>query len=50
VPKKINSIIGCLHRAVIARGNVPVWKISKSRYESSFGGMEELTLTVLPTG
>jgi hypothetical protein len=50
VPKKTNSIIGCLHRAVIARGDVPVWTISKSRYEASFGGMEELTLTVLAKG
>ncbi|MFZ6677098.1 HD domain-containing protein [Undibacterium sp. Tian12W] len=43
-PKNSNSIIGCLHRAVISSGKNPVWTTSISEYQGRFGEMEELTL------
>ena len=46
VPSKAASLIGCVHRAVIAKGKTPRWNVVKSKFESSFGEMEELILTV----
>lgn len=46
VPKNPNSMIGCLHRAVLSNGRIPAWSTITSQYDSAFGAMDELTLSI----
>lgn len=45
IPKNPNTMIGCLHRAMLANGRTPIWTTSESKYEASFGKMDELVLS-----
>lgn len=41
-PAEPNSIIGCIHRAIVLNGRVPVWSVQKTTYKSSITGDMEL--------
>lgn len=41
-PEDPNSIIGCIHRAIILNGRVPEWSVQQTTYPSSFSGNMEL--------
>jgi len=49
VPLKPFSIIGCLHRAIIARGRLPKWSIIQTHFVSNFGVSERLELLSIPS-
>ena len=41
-PVEPNSIIGCIHRAIVSIGKSPVWSVQQTNYQSSFSGQMEL--------
>jgi hypothetical protein len=41
-PAEANSIIGCIHRAIVLNGRVPVWSGRKTTYQSTLTGNMDL--------
>jgi hypothetical protein len=46
IPEDRNSLIGCLHRAIIAKGKTPVWTVQKDAAGSYFGPMDLLIVSI----
>ncbi|QHT68274.1 hypothetical protein GXP67_17315 [Rhodocytophaga rosea] len=47
IPQNNNSIIDCLHRAILKKGKTPIWTLKKSFAPSHFGGhMDALIVSV----
>ncbi len=42
IPMKPYSVIGCIHRAIVLNGRVPIWSVQKTSYPSSISGNMEL--------
>ncbi len=41
-PVKPYSVIGCIHRAIVLNGRIPIWSVNKTLYTSSITGNMEL--------
>jgi len=42
IPKKPNTVIDCIHRAIVSNGRNPVWSIQRTDYTGSFSGPMDL--------
>jgi len=50
VPKKDHSVIGCIHRALLAKGKTPRWTLEKNVAHSPiFGTLDAVVVSIKPT-
>ena len=50
IPRKPYSVIGCIHRAIVLNGSVPIWAVQNTTYPSNiYGHMELLCVSARST-
>ena len=51
VPKENNSALGCIHRALVALGKLPQWRVEENVAQSPiFGALDAVVVSITKTG